>query len=228
MISPLQTPKSNALKACRYPSVHSLVGVKRRFGRRSEVGFTLIEILVAISIIALLIGIGAVGMTKVQRAARSAQVKSMLEGMEGALTEYQTQVQSVPNHGDSGNITWSTVNGGDGASYISSERFVYACSQVPSAQTQLLAAVSSGSSSANERIFSDKVGGNGINEIYDVWETPILYRSSNLGTEGNPDGTANGLPLPTPQYSSKHPFFVSAGPDKEFGTDDDISTLELD
>lgn len=225
MISPLQTPKSNAPRACRYPSVHSHGGVKRR----SDAGFTLIEILVTISIIALLLGIGAVGMTQVQKAARAAQVKSMLEGLKGALTEYQTQVQYLPNHGDSGNITWSTVNGGDGSNYISSERFVYACSQVPAADKQLLAAVSSGSSSANERIFADKVGGNGINEIYDVWETPILYRSSNLGGEGNPDGTATpGLPLPTPQYSSKHPFFVSAGPDQEFGTEDDISTLEVD
>jgi prepilin-type N-terminal cleavage/methylation domain-containing protein len=220
MIQPTQNAKQSRPNMGRNPGVHCL--------ERSPAGFTLIEILVTLGIIALLLGIGAVGLNKVQQAARASQTRAMLQGLKGALTEYQTQVQYSPNHGDSGYIDWTSVPGG--GSMISSERLVYACRQVPKANEQLKAAVLSGSVEANKRIFDDKLPGtpNGVEEIYDPWGTPIVYRSSNLGGEGNPDGTATGLPLDTPRYSSKHAFFVSAGPDKTFNTDDDISTLELE
>ncbi|MEM1353473.1 MAG: type II secretion system protein [Planctomycetota bacterium] len=185
----------------------------------------MIEILVAISIIAILLGIGAVAMAKLQAEARRKQTQAMLNGLEGALDQYKSQTQQVPNHVSPGYIDWSSVP--NGGSLNSSERFVYACSTIPSANEMLLAAVNSGSSKLNKRIFDNKDGADGVNEIYDPWGTAILYRSNNLTWNASPDSGLTG-DLSDSRYITKFPVFFSAGPDEEFGTDDDVTTLDLE
>jgi len=215
---PTDLPKrrTSEILMCRYPGVHCLRGRQR--------GFSLMEILVAISIIAILLGIGAFGLSKVQAEARRAQTRSMFEGLEGALTEYKTQTtKGAPNHAATGDFNWAAINANLN---LSSERFVYAMSTVPQANQMLLAAVSSGSSESNKRIFASKDGDN-FDEIYDAWSTPVLYRSNNLTWAVAPEATING-DLSDPKYQTKFPAFFSAGPDKEFGTTDDVTSLELE
>lgn len=236
MKSDLLKPKTIAPRTCRYPRVHSAGGAqcglctasgpRVQVGRRGprQAGFTLIEVLVTISIISILLGIGAFALSKFQSEARRKQTQSMLNGLKGALTQYQTEtLKGPPNHANTGDFNWATINGNLN---MSSERFVYAMTTVPSAEKIMLGAVLSGTSQSNSRTFDSKDGDN-FNEIYDPWGTPILYRSNNLTWAATPDTGLTGN-LGDPKYIVKFPLFASAGPDKEFGTDDDVTTLELE
>lgn len=166
---------------------------------------------------------------------RREQTRAVLEGLLGAQEEFKAIRQQGPvNHDGTFPVNWSTFP--DAGS--SSERFVFGLSQVPSAQEAMIAALNSGSSQAFNRQFRD-ANNNGINEIYDRWGTEIEYRSAHdsnapgrgpgrvgrhvIDDRGNT--TTNGVDnniLP----SSPFPYFISAGPDKQFGTDDDIITLD--
>lgn len=168
-------------------------------------GFTLIEILVTISIIALLLGISAFGVIKVQQGAQRNRVKAMFESLHGAQTNYQSANQSRIIH--------------DGGALSSSEYFVFACLQHPDSAEAMKSATN------GPDTYVDK-DGDGNFEILDPWGTPILYIAIN-----NADGTANNSTDNEPNTKfpvSRDPFFVSAGQDGEFGTDDDITSIEID
>lgn len=208
MINRTLQPHSLGEEERRNPRVHLFNGRKA--------GFTLIEILVTISIISLLLGIGAFAMSKLSSEGRRTQTQSMLNGLKGALTEYQTKTESVLAHENTANTNLT-----------SSEQVVFQFQKVPTAYDQLLAAVNSSTQQSNKRIFDDKDGNDNVNEIYDYWGTQILYRSSNLTWDTGNDTVSSG-DLSDDKYKTKFPAFFSAGPDKEFGTDDDVNTLEME
>lgn len=184
--------------------------------------------LLVVAIITALLGVGAAVSTKVIVEARKRHVKSMLQGMLGANEQFSAiQQKGAVNHAGNYPIDWNSNNGG---LLGSAERFVRGIRQVSSAEDMLMAAVKSGSEQDFKRTFADN-DNDGTEEIYDRWGTQIEYRSSNNGVGTGPafrksrdiassvTTIANSdLPL------SKGPIFVSAGPDKTFGTEDDITS----
>ena len=227
----MQTAISNrngsGIKTAQKQGVHSFWVSKRRC-RRASGGFSLIEILVAISVIILLLGIGFVGTSQFIRATKIKQVEAMMQGLVGANEEFKAKrQQGNVNHGGDNPVRYP-------AGLNSSERFVYACRQIKDVEAQMLAAVNSGESS--ERSAYQDRDGDGVEELYDVWGTPIVYRHWNNGQTNNQnenpdDGQLRNTRGQSVSISnadlpdSQSPFFVSAGPDGEFGTEDDINSF---
>lgn len=184
----------------RHPDVYC----NNRRSRRLTTGFTLIEILVAISIIALLVGIVIAGAVYAQVGAQRSKTKSMMLSLMGAVEEHKSSFGDAPPHitGSPGGLT-------------SSETLVWACRGDDLREIVV-------ASMQGRGVFRDEDNDN-YEELYDPWETPLVYRSSNDQTGTSPDPGVSNADLPL----SRDPFFVSAGPDKQFGTEDDITSLEL-
>lgn len=180
-----------------------------------------------ISIIALLIGLVAGGALLAQGAATRNRTQSMMRALLGAQEEFKSQsgLGIDLNHDGDGAMAWASggpfaqnapgaTGTGGAAGLSSSERFVVACFLFePSAEALRAAAQGRGTLVDND--------GDGFLELRDPWENEVLYRNGNDQT-GSFDGINNNL-LPV----HRSPFFVSAGKDGDFGTDDDITTLEL-
>lgn len=202
------------------PSVHRLNGFKGRFGRR-EAGFSLIEILVVISILALIISVGVVMGSRMTAEARKTQTKSMLQALIAANDEFRAvRQQGNINHDGAYPINWADQYT-NGSSMSSSERFVAGCRQIPAAEQIMLAAINSGASTSNKKLLADS-NSNNYDELIDRWGTQIEYRTLNDGTGSGPGTGVSNTLLPI----SRAPIFVSAGPDKSFDTmDDNINSL---
>lgn len=204
------------------PNVYSFSSFNRRFSRQSA-AFSIIEIMVVVSIIGLLIAIGTAVSVRMSQQARVEQVRSMMEGLLGANEEFKAvRKQGAINHTGGYPIDWTA---GAGPNYTSSERFAVACMQVKTAETMMMTAINSGPSKSLDRIYRD-ANNNGIKAIYDRWGTEIEYRAFNDGSGSGPGTEAGGNIANSDLPLSQSPFFVSAGPDKTFRTDDDITTIQ--
>lgn len=196
---------------------------------RKRAGFTLIEILVTISIIALLIGLVAGGALIAQGSATVNRTQSLMRSLLGAQEEFKSQsgLGIDLNHDGDGAVPWNSGGPwnenapghiGDttasNAGISSSERFVIGCFFFDESADALRAAAQGRGTLVDN-------DGDGFLELRDPWDNEILYRNGNDQT-GSFDGINNNL-LPL----NRSPFFISAGKDGEFGTDDDITTLEL-
>ena len=201
------------------PSVYCFMSRKRRFCR-SVRGFTVVELLVTISIITLLLGIGTTVALKMAQEARKEQMRSMMESLLGANVEFKAvRKQSNINHDGSYPVNWAANADSPGLS--SSERYVIACRQIKAAEEIMLAALNSSSSTSFKRLYKDD-DNDGYDSIFDWWGTEVEYRSKNGGAGG---GTVTGV-LNSDLPISNSPFFASAGPDQVWGTDDDVNTVQ--
>lgn len=154
----------------------------------------------AISIIGLLVAIGTAAGVKMSGEARKEQTKAMMEGLLSANTEYKA-VRGF-------NIGVDSSSGDSSAT-----QYVDACQSIKTCEEIMMSAMNSSSSQSLERIFN-----NGT--IFDRWGTELEYRQRNDQTGNGPGTNVDNSDLPL----SRDPFFASAGPDKEWGTDDDLNT----
>ena len=173
-----------------------------------------------ISIIALIIGVGAAVALRVTSEARREQTRSMMKGLLSANEEFKA-IRKGGSLDDSGKL----LNGDE---VSSTEAFVATCRSIKTCEEIMMSALNSSTSQALERTLKD-MDGNGYDSIYDRWGTELEYRFNNNENDQNGAGPENEngdtvdndlLPL------SRDPFFASAGPDKTWGTDDDITTLD--
>lgn len=207
------------VESSQKPGVHSFSDSERRFYAHRR-GFSLIEILVAVSIIGLLVGIGTAVGVKMTVEARKEQTRAMMESLLAANIEFKA-VRKGSSIADNGPVS--------GVPYTlsSTERFLEECSRIKSCDEIVKAALLSAGKEANNTVYRDGSNPtNGFKSVYDRWGTEIEYRQFNdqtgVGTwnEKGQQIANNLLPL------SRDPFFASAGPDEEWGTDDDITTVE--
>lgn len=186
-------------------------------------GFTLIEVLVVISIIALLLTIGVFALGGLSESATRRQTLAIFEQAMTVNTEYQAQVGKPINHqGDIGAIMWDTDpnrarNNPSHAQYESTgsmgndkadeapedflyiERFTWAALNHPEVATVV-------QTLGNQLQDTEEDGPDGFLEIVDGWGKPLDYRERADEEDFHP-------PYP-------RPFFASAGPDGEWGDPD--------
>lgn len=75
-------------------------------------GFTLIEMIVVLTIIMILAGLITGAATKAKQRAMIAQTKTMISGLETALGMFQTDLGGYPNSGNASLVTNLTTLGG--------------------------------------------------------------------------------------------------------------------
>ena len=226
-MKPSQQPTDDQISQAQEgqdPDVHCFGPLQRR----SRPGFTLVEILATISLIALLIALISVGAIKAQGAASRSQAQSMMRSLLGAQEQFKSDSEfgldinhngKIPIDWDRGtfdrNVPGATGSAGaDGLS--SSERFVVACLLFEATENILRAAAQD----ANTLVDDDD---DGFLELRDPWDNEVHYRSRNTRDGNVFDGIDND-DLP----QSRSPYFLSAGKDGTINTDDDINTIELE
>ncbi len=174
-------------------------------------GFSLIEILVVVAIVAALIGIGAFAFSGFQSSSRIQTTRGILQHAQSAAEEYKATAGRKINPVKNDPVDWTTAkaenadepySGSPPTSVISDpnasiERFVWEVRQMQESEKIL-------------RGLGDHLrdtDGDGFLEIIDSWEQPVKYFKSSDETDAG-----EGVP-PHPE-----PFFASAGPDGKWGT----------
>lgn len=180
------------------PNVHSIFRSQAGSRRRSG-GFTMIEVMVVVGLIIFLLGIGVVAGTKFIAEGKKEQIRGLMQGLLGANEEYKARTGG------------SVQLEGNGASIV---QFVDACKQIKDVEDQMMAAIVSGGEQTVKRTFDERT-----RIVKDPWGTAIEYRPYNKDDPVSGESADPKLPL------SNHAFFVSAGPDKRLGTEDDLTTI---
>ncbi len=150
--------------------------------------FTLIEILVTISIIALLLGIGVAGMSALYGESDKSRTQVMLRQLQGVITEYSAQTRGTlpAHHNNIANVIGDIkANGGE-------------------ATEMMLRSIDKQFWQGGQ--YNGAAGGN--QRLNDAWGKEIEYVQAN--------GT--GDPAINQQPKRPQPYFASAGPDGEWGT----------
>ncbi|MEM8737361.1 MAG: prepilin-type N-terminal cleavage/methylation domain-containing protein [Planctomycetota bacterium] len=186
-------------------------------------GFSLIEILVVVSIVALLIGISFPVALRMLAQASVSNTRSTLNTLGSAAAEFRTQTGGLPDHRDT--TTGVAVNPPAGEDttmglFLSLAMQIQDCNQmVQSAAGKDGLAVTpaagkdTGAASSASNAASTLAARRTLLESWvfiDDWETPMRYANGVSHTDGFTED----------DYLPPHPnaFFASAGPDGEWGT----------
>jgi type II secretory pathway pseudopilin PulG len=192
-----------------------------------------VELMIVITIAALILGLLVVGMQQLVAGSKKDRAHTIMQTLSAAHAEYRAQVGEVINIGggignnsfpnprfpmewedSGGNIQYPANAPGDDSQAVpdsSIEKFLVACWQIQ-ASREMVRSISSTYLLDND--------GDGLLEVVDPWETALEYCPDNVDNNGN--AIDNRLPL------RAEPFFASAGPDKSWGTEDDIYSFELE
>ncbi|MEM9419254.1 MAG: prepilin-type N-terminal cleavage/methylation domain-containing protein [Planctomycetota bacterium] len=200
--------------------------IHARYPHRSLHGFSLIEILVVISIIAVIMGISVPVAIKMLAQSETAQVRGILIGLAAAADDYNVVTGSVVDHTENRDAFGNTINlyvgqpspNGGAQEDATFGYFVYTAGQTTTtAKLISLAAKTDLTFNGVEMLtIADRIQDGSLNrttigqvELLDVWGTPIRYAG----------GVDHSDSFSEDDYLPAHPtaFFASAGPDGEWG-----------
>jgi len=170
-------------------------------------GFSLIEILMVIAIISVLTAMAVIATTALLKQGQVSQTKALLQQLQGVETEFQINGGYDLFHKDDWN---HTITPPGAPSFVDStiERFVFRANSIPAARDMM--------TTVDKRLLKDLDGDNQGDTVIDPFGTAIEYRKR-VTNNNSPD---QNMPI------YPRPFFVSAGQDEEFGTDDDLYSFD--
>lgn len=209
-------------------------------GRRHALGFTIIELLVVISIIALLAAISIGAYSQLKTTARLHEIKLNLQKLETIEEEitvinkgkkvpdligresefgylsYDWSVAKLENH-PSGASSTSLIDDAGGEIFASIERFVWAAKQHEDTELML--------GSLQDNAYGD-FDGNGFLEVRSTFhkrsqDNPKIIYAANVSHDDS--YTADDF-LP----ERRRPYFAAPGLDGDWGTDDDLYSFDID
>lgn len=80
------------------------------FGRMAKRGFTLVEMMVVVVILATLVGLGAMGVAKTMRGAENAKRSAFARTVTSAISAYKAEMDDFPFPEGSSAVSFGTVN----------------------------------------------------------------------------------------------------------------------
>jgi prepilin-type N-terminal cleavage/methylation domain-containing protein len=207
-------------------------------------GFTLVELLVVMAILATLVGLGVVGLPRMLRAGDEKLTATALTALVAALEGYQND----PKHGDYPPTvlepdTFLGVGPRQNDENLGVESLVLCLSRrginvaisLDQIEGLTLDNLDGDSTQGQVTVFGDR----GLYELVDRWGTPLAYfhsrdyaavESQDLGRITGADGVVKAVPYrskKTRSFLNRDSFQVfSAGPDRVFNTDDDITPFK--
>lgn len=201
--------------------------------RSSSSGFTLIEILVVLTILGLLFGFGAIAIRNMQGAGHVAKTESILAMVKGFLEQYRNATGDYPPSSLSklGVRSPNTLFEGNEAMVLALAAKDYTGNRI---EEQYLKNLDDDRADKNISMFDEPV----LLEIVDGWDNPLVYirydqyeatheyeftTQATLETERVQVKAAKSTM--TGSYFSKESYqLVSAGEDGVFGNEDDIKS----
>jgi type II secretory pathway pseudopilin PulG len=208
--------------------------MKRSARKAGAPGFTIIELLVIISIITLLLGILLPALSSLLQSGKKQKVRSAMQRLLAAQDEYETVTGYTINIEGDLPIEWDGQDTGKNPSKMNSiERFVWAAQRTEASETLV--------NQVPDSLLVDQ-DGDGFLEVRDPWGHMLEYRPQSDETDkyrhAPPPGSNNAnSSLPSnsgdeelPEHGS--PFFASPGPNGEWEPNDseadDIYSIEID
>lgn len=180
-------------------------------------GFTLVEILIVISIIGLLAGLVIGGAMQMRKGADDQKTKVLVNQVAGILSEYQAAVKKYPDNTDpvtdADPVVFDYTNADDAESV---GFFLQEIRKLPAAQTAI-------SGIAPDLVRKNTAGV--VVAIVDSWGKPLRYSGFNAAGAGTDDDYWGNRDLGMPR--KRQPYIASAGPDQLWGRFDPSASGEV-